>query len=206
MWLDNVLKRSWFYNFGLFDLKSLPNSNSLDFQKETWTGGILAEWLSGGLRWAGSCLSWVSIAGIGRGGIGAVAKPELHAIGRRWVALWPFPPLCPSTSSCNTQAFQNLPQLLLRSKAQSQKFIGFGLLVGLGDSMRSSHQILRLRVCSLTASCQCSWNCQLPVSPILILIIILHTIHSTLPFSSQARFWLKYFCILGFGFSTFHRV
>ena len=100
MWLDNVLKRLWFYNSGLFDLKSLPNSNSLDFQKETWTGGILAEWLSGGLRWAGSCLSWVSIAGIGRGSFVAVAKPELLAIGRRWVALWPFPPLCPNTGSC----------------------------------------------------------------------------------------------------------
>ena len=197
---------------GLFDLKSLPNSNSLNFQKETWTGGILAEWLSGGLRWAGSCLSWVSIAGIGRGGIRAVAKPELHAIGRRWVALWPFPPLCPSTSSCNTRnQFPNLFKIFPNScsgqRLKAKNLLPrFGLLVGLVDSMRSSHQILRLRVCSLTASCQCSWNCQLPVSPILILIIILHTIHSTTPFSSQARFWLKYFCILGFGFSTFHRV
>ena len=115
---------------GLFDLKSLPNSNSLNFQKETWTGGILAEWLSGGLRWAGSRLSCVSIAGIGRGGIGAVAKPELHAIGRRWVALWPFPPLCPSTSSCNTRnqfpkLFKILPNSCSKPKIYWVWFVGW---------------------------------------------------------------------------------
>ena len=135
MWLDNVLKRSWFYNSGLFDLKSLPNSNSLDFQKETWTGGILAEWLSGGLRWAGSCLSWVSIAGIGRGGIRAVAKPELHAIGRRWVALWPFPPLCPSTSSCNTRnqfpkLFKIIPNSCSGQRLKAKNLLGLVCWLG----------------------------------------------------------------------------
>ena len=64
----------------------------------TWTSGVLARWLIRRL-WARSCLSGVPIAGSSRESIVAVAESELLAIGPRWIALWPFPPFCPSASN-----------------------------------------------------------------------------------------------------------
>ena len=68
--------------------------------KFTWIGCC---WLVWGLQWAWSRLSWFAITGRSRGSIGTMARPELLAIGRRWVALGPFAPLRPITSNCKQE-------------------------------------------------------------------------------------------------------
>ena len=99
----------------------------------------MTRWLIRRRLQAWSCLNWVAITGSSRRSIVAVTKSELLAVEPSGVALGPFAPLCPGTSSTCREEIERGNLQFLAKRACELVLLSMNNLMSMEPSELGGH-------------------------------------------------------------------